>query len=484
VTVEAMHDRVRLTVPSDERSLGLVDALVHRYGASLDIPREETASLAGTVGELVRFTLLHAYPGDPTGEIQLTLDVVGEAVHVEVHDWGRPLDSAGVGSRALPLELQPIAERTGDLRLLNLGADGKRLTLTQAVSHASDGTAGGHDHDTLSRSGGDGTDVRDELEIREAGRADAEAISQLLYDNYHLTYGHPDFYSPSWVSEQLDGGTLLSSLAVHGEEVIGHHAVMPEQGEASAETGVAVVHPAYRGLGIFNRVFDHTLERAEACKLDAVWGRAVTVHPYSQRSEYSHGYRDTALMLGSVPAKMAMEVAGAAGPGKRTASLLAYRVLRPAAREIAVPDRYAELLRAAYENVGLSVLVGKGRPGSREPITVRDDPSRATGYVTINDWDPRAFAHGLRHLLACHCDVIYADLDLQGGAAPDATVDALREVGFFYSGLVLHGPGSSDYLRLQCLNAENVELERIVCDSDFAQQLLAFVLEDRAQVEA
>ncbi len=33
------------------------------------------------------------------------------------------------------------------------------------------------------------------------------------------------------------------------------------------------------------------------------------------------------------------------------------------------------------------------------------------------------------------------------------------------------------------MNAENIELEQIVCDSEFAQQILAAVLEDRTDVE-
>lgn len=64
--------------------------------------------------------------------------------------------------------------------------------------------------------------------IRDATPTDSEAISQLLYENYHLTYGHPDFYRPRWVAEQLGEGALLSSLAEVGGEVIGHHAIMRE----------------------------------------------------------------------------------------------------------------------------------------------------------------------------------------------------------------------------------------------------------------
>ena len=480
-----MPDRVRLTVPSEARSLALVEVVTRQFGDGLGVPAAESESLASQVGELVRFTLEHAYPGDTDGHIQLTLDLVGRRIQVDVHDWGRPLTSAGGDIGTLPPELQAIAEGADDLRLINLGADGKRLILTTTLSQIVDSEPEAHDFDgPVHRPDADGVDVREELEIRDAGPDDAEAISQLLYENYHLTYGHPDFYRPRWVSERLESGALLSTVAVHGDQVIGHHAVMPEHGATSAETGVAVVHSAYRGLGIFNRVFDHTLARAETAGLDAVWGRAVTVHPYSQRAESSHGYRDTALMLGSVPAKMTMEGVDAGGPGTRTASLLAYRILRHSERAVSLPTRHAGLLRATYDNVGLATTdPGRVAELAGEAVEIGEDATRSTGSITMRRPDASAFAKALRHLLARHHDVIYADLDLQRGVATDDTVQQLGEVGFFYAGLVLHGRYGHDYLRLQRMNAENIEVAQIVCDSKFSQAVLAAVLEDRRRVD-
>lgn len=482
-----MSDRVRLTVPSEPGSLALVEAVAHRYWDSLGISRDDTDELVSLVLDAVRFTLAHSYPEDPTGEIELTLDHVDDAVRVDVHDWGRPLASAGGALGQLPAGLDDLAERTDDLRLVNLGAEGKRISFGCRYPCRTLGDPGLHIFDaTHHRAARPDDDVRARIEIRDGVSADSEAISQLLYENYHLTYGHPDFYRPRWVAEQLETGALLSSLAVLDGEIIGHHAVMRELGKASAETGVAVVHPAYRGLGIFNRLLDFTLERCEAAGLEAVWGRAVTVHPYSQRSEQSHGYRDAALMLGSVPAKMTM--AGVDDdddtPGKRTASLLAFRILRPSTRAVAFPERYAGLLRAAYANVDLSIVPAKPvAEGDCDPVSVAEDESRATGFLTVGSWNEAGFARAIRHLFARHHDVIYADLDLHRGVASDDAVDRLAEFGFFYSGLVLYGSEGHDFLRMQRMNAENVELDEIVCDAPYAQDLLRAVLADRALAE-
>ena len=70
-----MADRVRLTVPSEPGSVPLVEALAERWCAALDVPGDESERVVELAGDAVRFTLEHAYPGDPTGQIELTLDL-------------------------------------------------------------------------------------------------------------------------------------------------------------------------------------------------------------------------------------------------------------------------------------------------------------------------------------------------------------------------------------------------------------------------
>jgi hypothetical protein len=182
---------------------------------------------------------------------------------------------------------------------------------------------------------------------------------------------------------------------------------------------------------------------------------------------------------------MTLEGVEPAKPGRRTASLVAFRILSPSERAVSLPSRYAGALEAAYENVGLQVTPGQDATGDvRAAIAVDEDASRATGIVTVSAPEPSAFGKAVRHLLARHVDVIYADLDLHRGAADNDAVDRLNELGFSYAGLVCHGQDGHDYLRLQRLNAENVELERIVCDSEPAREILATVLADRRRVDA
>jgi len=474
-------DRVRLTVPSEPMSRSLVEGLAGNWCAALEIPGADTERVVELTGAAVGFTLEHAYSGDPGGQIELTLDLSGRSVQVDIHDWGLPLASGGGKLGPLPPGLAELTARAHDLRLLNLGGDGKRITFHIEVSYAIDSGPEAHEFETpVTGAAGDG--VRERLEIRDATAEDAETISQLLYRNYHLSYGHPDFYRPSWVAERIESGLLLSSLAALDGEVIGHHAVMLEAGSSAAETGAAVVHPGYRGLGIFTILANHSTARTGALGLQALWGRSVTVHPYSQRAALARGYHETGVLLGSVPARMEMEGIEDAAAGRRTASILSYRMLRPAPRAVTLPARYAAELEAAYTNAGLETGAGAAAAPLSAPVLSFEEESRATAVLSVPSWDEQTVVHAVRQELARQ-DVVYVDLDLVTGAATDEAIERLNEDGFFYAGLVLSGRDGHDAVRLQRLNADNIELEQIIADSDVSRGILQAVLADRERVD-
>jgi hypothetical protein len=271
---------------------------------------------------------------------------------------------------------------------------------------------------------------------------------------------------------------VLSAVAVDGRELVGHHALLPDAAGAAAETGVAVVAAAYRGLGIFGRLSAHTLARARAAGLAALYGRAVTMHPYSQRVELAHGYHETALCLGAAPAATMRNIPTA---GRRTALMLSFLPLRVAARSGSLPGRYRDRLLETYARLGLPAPAAAVPDRVPSPLAVERDEQAGIGTITLGGWDgtvSAAAVAALRRLLAEHVDVVYADLDLAAIADPDDAVETLRGQGFSYAGLWLHGRGDHDHLRLQRLNSTDVELEQIASASPAGAELVEFVLAD------
>jgi anti-sigma regulatory factor (Ser/Thr protein kinase)/N-acetylglutamate synthase-like GNAT family acetyltransferase len=480
--------RVKVTVLSDASASSLVAAVLSAFATSAGIPSDDARRLGTVVESLLSFTLDNAYPDDDLGEIEVTLEAGDGFVEVAVHDWGVPLTSVGGEFGPLPEPLAALAPDARNVQLLNLGSEGKRLAAEVDVRSGGDGQASRHHIEAAPRRGQAGAETSDAIEVRTATAEDAEAIAQLLYENYHLSYVRADFYRPRYLMAALASGGLVSTIARHEGRVIGHHALMPLPGVPSAETGAAVVHSAYRGLGIFGRLFEHTLDAASERGLASVFGDAVTIHPFSQRAERSHGYRETALQLGMVPAQTTMRGFGGEGPGRRTATLRSYRALDVGPRHAALPAPYLELLESVYANVALSIEARtEPVPVEGDVVTADVDEPRSLGFLRLQRWDSEAgtaLKRAVRHLLSRHVDVVYADVDLVAVGEVDEATTALNELGFFAAGLVLHGADGHDHFRLQLLDSEDIELEDVVCDSSFADALRRRVLEDKARVNA
>ena len=478
--------RVKVSVVSDASAPALVLALIPAFAAAVGIPAEDERRLGRVVERLVSFTLDNAYPDNDLGEMDIALEAGEGSVHVAVHDWGLPLASAGGDFGPLPDALATLAPDASEVLLLNLGSNGKRLTAEVTVSSGGEVQARWHHIEAAPRRAPAAGEASDAIEVRAATSQDAEAIAQLLFENYHLSYVHADFYRPRYLKTMLESGGLLSTIAVHDGRVIAHGALMPLPGVSSAESGAAVVHSAYRGLGVFGRLSGHTLDTAIERGLDSVFGDAVTIHPFSQRVERSNGYFETALQLGMVPAQTTMRGFGGEGPRRRTATLRSYRPFDDQPRRIALPAVYRELLEGVYANVGLTIE-SRTHPALFEgdAVAVEVDESRSLGFLRLRRSEGEAgsaLKTAVHHLRSQHVDVAYADVDLMAVNDVNDATAALNELGFFAAGLVLHGLDGHDYLRLQMLDSEEIELEDVVCDSVFAEALMRRVLEDKARV--
>ena len=464
-------------------------ALVERFAELRGLKADDGERLERVATGLCRWVMEHAYPGNGSGIIALELELAENEVRCTVEDWGQPITAFGGGLGEAPAELAEIAAITHDLRLVNLGREGKRLSAAVSAEGVTpvEGTALAQ----FARESSAGEVTADQIEIRNATPADVEQVSRLLYTNYGLGYGHPNFYRPLWVAGEIEAGRLFSTVATLAGEVVGHHAlVLEDADDTTGETGIAVVHPAYRGLGIFNRLFERTLERAREREVQAVYARAVTGHPYSQRAEHSRGYRETALMLGSVPPSTGDD----GQPTPRGASLLTFLPLDRSPRAVALPTRYEAAVRAAYENVELEAEDRADPAAAAEvqempAVGVERDAQRVSSVVTVSRWGDEGRAgllEALRGAVHQHDDVVYCDLDLQALSREqlDEAIELLREYDFFYCGLVLSATAGHDHLRLQAMMTDNVELEKIVLDSDYAQELRLTIFGDRGWLPA
>src|SRR5690349_4326634 len=86
--LEDAMSRVKVTVRSDAIAGAVVAGAVSSFASADGIPADDATRLARLVDGLVGFALEHAYPGDPWGELEVTVETGDGVTVVDVHDWG------------------------------------------------------------------------------------------------------------------------------------------------------------------------------------------------------------------------------------------------------------------------------------------------------------------------------------------------------------------------------------------------------------
>ncbi|MGI9116925.1 MAG: ATP-binding protein [Gaiellales bacterium] len=475
-----MLGRAALTVHASPSSIALADTLVVRYAGEANLPDAVTAQLRTAVGCLVRFSVEHSYEGRGGGEIEVAVELDATGVRVDVRDRGKPFRRAGGPDGPLPPGLEAAHAIDPETRLVNLAHNGKRLTLHIDVEHGAPITQVGEGAADETRSRG--ADVAlDDIEVRDATPDDSTAIAQLLYRNYGLDYVHREMYRPVWIEEAMRDGRMSSTVAYVGDELVGHHAFLAEGPGQAAETGVAVVARDFRGLGLFDAMFDVTVRRATAAGVPALCARALTAHVFSQRAEYKHGYHPIAIELGAVPAAMASgQSADGTAAERGTALFTTKRIADTGPRPARIPDRYVAAIGRLAGEAGIEFAdpVGLEPLDLSQEIEYRDEEGNAFLRVS-GEGDLARLERMLWSDAAREASTIYADLDLTCDC--DDALEALRGHGFFLCGFRHFGHGGREWLRLQRLQ-DQADLERIALEGETANWLFAEALADRDSV--
>jgi anti-sigma regulatory factor (Ser/Thr protein kinase)/GNAT superfamily N-acetyltransferase len=482
---------ISLRAPAIGAAPELATGFTDSVAALTKLEQDDAAALREATDRLVRFALEHSYAGGARGEIAVEAHLFDGGIRIDVHDWGLPLELARTRAEdgdheasALEVPGLDLAGIVDEASFHNLGRDGKLFSVVKHCLHDSPVAASApllsehDDHETTAR-------APEDLRVRAFEPGDEEGICQLVYRNYANTYGSEFFYIPEKLLERNRDGEVVSSVAVADGLVVGHHALLREQDGPVAETGAAVIHPDYKGLGIFNLLSEHTLSAARDLRLTAVYGNAVTVHPYSQKAEHTHGYRETALAVGRARASIRLEGNKLTRTGNRHGIVVSYLCFEKPVRRVFIPQRYREPILAAYERVGLEVEEAERAAGDGGGITANLDAGLNIGTIAIPSWSEGggdAVYRAFHYLLAKHCDMVYAEIDLERVARVDDVVELLNRAGFFYSGIAPLGRDGNDQLVLQYENTLDVEEEEIVCYSPATEELKAFVLADKARV--
>jgi anti-sigma regulatory factor (Ser/Thr protein kinase)/GNAT superfamily N-acetyltransferase len=476
----------RITVAAERQYLPAVLAFLRDASGRLGLPAPDVAGLERAVEEVCVNVLEHGFEPGQAASLDVTLLRRPGHIVVAVEDQGRPFDfaalEAGKNSGLAVPSLMAFADTVCFASLGRRGNRveiGKRLPFDHIEAYIADGKA----PKVTSPPPGPSTEP---VTLRLMTPDDAVAVARCTYAVYGYTLPADYLYFPDRMREMLGGGLLEVCIAeTAGGEIVGYLTCEVER--AGAPVGYmeeGLVDPRFRHRGLLEQMLKFMQRRAAERGMRGLLGEAVTVHPYSQKSNLALGFSEMGVQLGDEAPSVDFKQIDCGPTKKRTATILNYlKTTEATRRTVYPPPHHRAVIERVYRHGAFPRDVrdpSGGEASTAAHAAVRIDAfpgwSEASIRVTAYGPDlPQLVRARLRELCLQRVDWICVDLPLShpGAAQFCATLEAL---GFFFAG-VIPDLADDDVLRLQYLNEVEADVESAQIASEFAKELFAYVVQ-------
>lgn len=420
-------------------------------------------------------------PGQPASFDVIVLRRPGQLV-VAVEDRGLPFDWSRLETGSA-LSAPPLTAGTDTVRFVNLGVEGNRVEIVKHLPF---------DHIEAYLAGGGAAPVATSAEasaapvtLRAMTPDDAIGVARCTYAVYGYSVPDDYLYVPDRMREMLDGGLLevCVGATADGEIVSCLTREVARPGAPVGYLGEGMVDPRFRGHRLLEHMLTFVQRRTTEQGMLGLYAEAVTVHPFSQKSNLALGFAETGIQLADeAPTVVFKQIDGAAA-SKRTATVLHFLKTRTAPeRSVYLPPQHQAMITRIYERGHFerrfeTASASTTLSGAAQlSVDVFPKWSEAALRVTTYGADLAELVRfRLRELRLRHIDWISLDLPLAHPGAQQlcGSVEAL---GFFFAGIIPELIGD-DVLRLQYLNEVEADLESVHLASAFSQELFAYVVQ-------
>ena len=493
--VESAAERqiARINVAAERDYLLAVLAFLREATGGLGLGTPEVSGLERAVETVCLNVVERGFgPGDRASFDVALLRRPGHLV-VVVEDQGLPFDfmtlEAGSGAGLAGASLAGLADT---VRFLNRGTRGNRVEIVKRLpfAHIQAYMAGGQaapvtpPPSTTSPS----TAAAAPATVRVMTPDDAIAVARCTYAVYGYTLPDDYLYFPDRMCEMLRGGLLEVYIGTtpDGEVASCLTCEVAHAGAPVGYIGEGLVDPRFRHHGLLEQMLRFAQRRAKERGMLGLYAEAVTVHPYSQKSNLALGFTEVGVQLGDEAPVDFKQIAGT-GSKARTATMLSFLKTNEGPRRVIyAPAHHRAMIERLYEHGGFrrdvkdSSAVATYTAGSQVSVDVSIEWSEASLRVTAYGADlPDLVRARLRELCRRRIDWIGLDLPLSHPEAGQVCA-SLEALGFFFAGVVPDLVGD-DILRLQYLNEIEVDVASAQIASDFGKDLFAYVVRAMAQ---
>jgi serine/threonine-protein kinase RsbW len=320
--------------------------------------------------------------------------------------------------------------------------------------------------------------------VRSMTPDDAIGVARCTYAVYGYSVPDEYLYFPDRMREMLQGGLLEVCVGAtdDGEIVSCLTREVARPGAPVGYLGEGMVDPRFRGHRLLEQMLAFIRQRSTEQGMLGLYAEAVTVHPFSQKSNLALGFTETGIQLADeAPTVVFKQIDGAAAT-KRTATVLSFlKTNEGPRRTVYPPAHHRAMIQRIYEHGGFERRLEEApKPAAlagaaQLKVEVFPKWSEAGLLVTAYGADLAELVRfRLRELRLRRIDWISLDLPLsdQGAQQLCAKLEAL---GFFFAGVIPELVGD-DVLRLQYLNEVEADLDSVQLASDFGRELFDYVV--------
>ena len=483
-----MKNSITLKIPNELSNCAIVTALIRTFCKKVNFNKDGCKELTSAIRLLVHNAIIHAYPGQE-GWIEISLHTFGHGIRIDIRDWGVPMAKSKftlpASNKFTKRGFDLVRSYVDDFHYRNLGKKGKVFTIIKRASLPLSV------YKPIAKKRNPPREKEKKkitITIRDFQKGDEESIARLVYQNYGLSFVKEEFYYPRKILEK-QREKFLSIVAVYRSKIIGHFALILMPDSNIAEVGIVVVDPDYKGLGTMNRMFEALIKKAEEIKLNAIFGSAVMYHIYSQKSNLSYGFCESALLIGKTIDSVQIEGNKLTEKKERGSTLISYLFFGSQKRSLYLPKRYLERILTCYRHckIPYSLETKKEKnTAAHAHLFYRYDPLSNIGEIIIDRYGKDfkyKFLLLLNQLREKQCDMIYADINLEKIPKIDKVIKVLNDRNFFYSGILYFKHNDQDYLRLQNRNSDKIGKRNLVCYSEYCSTLLDYIHKDEENIK-
>lgn len=489
-----IHGISILTVTSEIACLPAIQSFAREFSKEIGFGPDDQQKILLALEEAVANVIEHAFESAEQ-TFQIIFEPSAGALKIIIKDKGMPYDPGLLPEYGTPDDIDNIPSRglgsfimeqcVDEVEFFNLGREGKELHLVKrlpAKSIIEQDETPETKPDQIIPEAAARISSPPVFEIRLMELPEALEVSRLFYRTYGYSYLSDVMYYPERIAEANREGFMCSVVAVTGHgEIVGHLAMFRDTlDDKIAETGKGAVKESFRGFDLFTRMQEFVNERAEKVGLKGLYGRAVTVHAFSQKMTEKTGYKDCAILLGVAPADMSFKGIEEKLPQRETCVYCFQAVTRLPVTSVYLPPNHETIIRKIYANLGLTRdFIQMQRNAQFTDLTVLNvkvHPETNGAEIVIQYYGEdyvKVLRDHVRDLCVRKIDHITLLLNL-GDPVTSRICPEIEKLGFFMAGIVpcLY---FEDTLILQYLNNIIIDFSRIKIHSDMTKEIAAYI---------